>query len=623
MAEKQRLSRTLDVKKDPLDLRDVSYEPTIAQLPFRVDNRPKAPKLLDQGDEGACTGFGLAAVANFLLHNRSSPERRSPFVSPRMLYEMAKRYDEWKGEHYDGSSIRGAMKGWNKHGVCPEAAWPYDPKEAGRLTPERQQAAQRNRLGAYFRVRHLHLNHMHSALHEAGVLYASGDVHEGWRHPNRKTGRIPFSRTVIGGHAFAIVGYDEEGFWIQNSWGTDWGKGGFGHLSYDDWLENGYDCWVAQLGVPTSNSTLDESVVGGRVSTFDYIPHETAVLNDIRLHFVNLGNDGQFSHSGLYASDEQTVEEIIEEGMKPRFSSWRGPHRLMLYAHGGLTDEKAAASGINQMRQHFLNNQIYPLHFMWETGFMESVQSIVEDAMRHGRFMGWRDELKDKFQDLLDEAIELAARGLGLPIWSQMKDNARRASVDEPEGGAAYLAQRLARFAAEDGPLEIHLVGHSAGGIFHSYLIPRLLDVGLQVKTLTLYAPACTTELFKSNVLPRLRDGVERLTVFNLTDKYEQDDNVTPVYNKSILYLVSEAFERQRKAPILGMQRWLTDDAPLKRKLGAPASGGDSTVVYSVGGSRVTLASGSNSHGGFDNDRATLNSTLRIVRGSNTIKGGF
>ncbi|MGB2693974.1 MAG: C1 family peptidase [Dehalococcoidia bacterium] len=622
MAEKQRLSRTLDVKKDPLDLRDVLYEPTIAQLPFRLDNRLKSPKLLDQGDEGACTGFGLAAVANFLLHNRGGGGR-SPFVSPRMLYEMAKRYDEWKGEHYDGSSIRGAMKGWNKHGVCPETGWPYDPKDAGRLTPKRQQAAQRYRLGAYFRVRHLHLNHMHSALHEAGVLYASADVHEGWRHPNRKTGRIPFSRTVIGGHAFAIVGYDEEGFWVQNSWGADWGKGGFGHLSYDDWLENGYDCWVAQLGVPTSNTTLDESVVGGRVSTFDYIPHETAVLNDIRLHFVNLGNDGQFSHSGLYASDEQTAEEIIEEGMKPRFRSWRGPRRLMLYAHGGLTDEKAAASGINQMRQHFLNNQIYPLHFIWETGFMESVKSIVEDAMRRGRFMGWRDDLKDKFQNLLDEAIELAARGLGLPIWSQMKDNARRASVDEPEGGAAYLAQRLARFAAEDGPLEIHLVGHSAGGIFHSYLIPRLLDAGLQVKTLTLYAPACTTELFKSNVVPRLRDGVERLTVFNLTDKYEQDDSVTPVYNKSILYLVSEAFERQRKAPILGMQRWLTDDATLKRKLGAPASGGDSTVVYSVGGPRVTLASGSTSHVGFDNDRSTLNSTLRIVRGSNTIKGGF
>ena len=42
-----------------------------------------------------------------------------------MLYEMAKRYDEWPGEDYDGSSARGAMKGWHKHGVCSDEHWRY------------------------------------------------------------------------------------------------------------------------------------------------------------------------------------------------------------------------------------------------------------------------------------------------------------------------------------------------------------------------------------------------------------------------------------------------------------------------------------------------------------------
>lgn len=35
-----------------------------------------------------------------------------------MLYELARRYDEWPGEGYEGSSARGAMKGWVRHGVC-------------------------------------------------------------------------------------------------------------------------------------------------------------------------------------------------------------------------------------------------------------------------------------------------------------------------------------------------------------------------------------------------------------------------------------------------------------------------------------------------------------------------
>lgn len=38
----------------------------------------------------------------------------------------------------------------------------------------------------------------------------------------------------FGGHAVACVGYDEDGFIIQNSWGSGWGYGGLTKLPYDD-----------------------------------------------------------------------------------------------------------------------------------------------------------------------------------------------------------------------------------------------------------------------------------------------------------------------------------------------------------------------------------------------------
>ena len=47
---------------------------------------------------------------------------RAARVSPRMLYELARRYDEWPGEAYEGSSARGAIKAWAKHGVCLETS---------------------------------------------------------------------------------------------------------------------------------------------------------------------------------------------------------------------------------------------------------------------------------------------------------------------------------------------------------------------------------------------------------------------------------------------------------------------------------------------------------------------
>jgi hypothetical protein len=64
------------VTKDPLDLRDLKYEGSLRELPFKIDHRSRVPIILDQGKEGACTGFGLAAVVNFLLYNRSDSSWR-------------------------------------------------------------------------------------------------------------------------------------------------------------------------------------------------------------------------------------------------------------------------------------------------------------------------------------------------------------------------------------------------------------------------------------------------------------------------------------------------------------------------------------------------------------------
>lgn len=44
------------------------------------------------------------------------------------------------------------------------------------------------------------------------------------------------STESVGGHAISLVGYNDVGrYWIiRNSWGADWGEGGFARISYDD-----------------------------------------------------------------------------------------------------------------------------------------------------------------------------------------------------------------------------------------------------------------------------------------------------------------------------------------------------------------------------------------------------
>ena len=124
-----RIKRKLDAVPDRVDIRDWLFQPRLVALPDQVVNCDLVPDVLDQGQEGACTGFALAGVINYLLNMRRVSNR----VSPYMLYRLARRYDEWPGEGYEGSSARGAMKGWVRHGVCPHDVWPSSDLKSDRL----------------------------------------------------------------------------------------------------------------------------------------------------------------------------------------------------------------------------------------------------------------------------------------------------------------------------------------------------------------------------------------------------------------------------------------------------------------------------------------------------------
>ncbi len=179
----EKIKRKLDAVPDRIDIRDWFYQPLLSPLPDQVVNIDLVPEILDQGREGACTGFALAAVINYHLAHRNliNARNRERAVSPRMIYEMARRYDEWPGEGYEGSSARGAMKGWVAHGVCRRFSWPDELHGPEHFSYDLSDEAQHTPGGAYYRVMHTNLRDMHAALNETGILYATIMVHEGWR----------------------------------------------------------------------------------------------------------------------------------------------------------------------------------------------------------------------------------------------------------------------------------------------------------------------------------------------------------------------------------------------------------------------------------------------------------
>jgi hypothetical protein len=603
------------------------YEPTLVEVPaFRTldDYRRAQVPILDQGSEGACTGFGLATVAHYLLRTHRVG-RDATVVSPYMFYDLARRYDEWAGENYEGSSCRGAMKGWYKHGACAQPLWPKT--EAGAVLDNRRvEDAARRPLGAYFRVNHKSLVAMHSAITEAGILYASSRVHAGWQAVARD-GMIRFSETSIGGHAFAIVAYDADGFWIQNSWGPSWGKQGFGHVTYDDWLANGDDVWVARLGVPVRLVAADGTprasfAAAGRARTWSY--------PDVRPHVISIGAQGVLDPKGDIGTTPELVHEIVSRDI-PRITAGWKKKRIVLYAHGGLVKQDDALQRVNEYRDGMLGAECYPLAFIWHTDFWSTVKEILDDAAAQRRPEGYLDAAKDFMLDRLDDMLELLARVLGgREVWSKMKDKASGATL-RPDGGARQVADELAALAKADKSVEIHLVAHSAGSIFHAPLVQYLCnEAGLRVKTCTLWAPAITTARFKDAYLPLIKSGaIGRFALFQLDDRSEQDDNCAGIYHKSLLYLVSHAFEQHARVPLvdplgeplLGLQESVDADPALRALF---SNGAADRIIAPTSGLPPGNPDSSEAkhHPDFDDDRATVLATLARVLGSSRAAAG-
>jgi hypothetical protein len=613
--------RILSARRDTIDFRDKMYVPTLVEVPATrsLDSFLKLqPSILDQGQEGACTGFGLAAVANHLLKTRRDSADLPP-VSPRMLYEMAKRNDEWPGETYEGSSARGAMKGWHKCGVCAASKWPYLFDKADRnLTSERLADAQNCPLGAYFRVNHKDLVAMHSAISETGILYATSVVHKGWSAV-KSNGLIRYHAETLGGHAFAIVGYDRDGFWIQNSWGSDWGKAGFCHVTYYDWLENGSDVWVARLGAPIA---IDSSIAFSSGTFPSSQIGQSSSIADLRPHIISLGNNGLPMENGDFANTAEEIRAFISKDFPRLTATWK-KKRILLYAHGGLVGENGAVQRVAEYRKAMLDGEVYPIAFIWHSDFWSTLKNILREALGQRQSEGILDKAKDFMLDRIDDTLEPIARyASGKAQWAEMTENAKAATTNA-NGGARIVIQALKSLLAANPDIEIHLAGHSAGSVFMGPVATELAKF-TKIATCHLWAPACTTTFFKKHYLPLLKGpgrAIREFALYTLSDSAERDDHCAHIYNKSLLYLVSNAFEDEYHplkwgwpgAPLLGMEKFIRADKDIHDLFANQSA----TWILAPNSETTTLkASKSTSHGGFDDDKATVKGTLARIIGS-------
>ncbi len=620
----RRLPFIRNVVPDHLDLRDRVYLPPVVVVPgAMLEPRYRDLPVLNQGDCNGCTGFALSSVVGMLLRNagRKPAEAR---VSPYMLYSMARRYDEFPGSpNVDtGSSLRGAMKGWYKHGACAAKLWDSLSMPCAPLKDAAEDwwlDAVRRPLGAYYRVDTRSVTDMHVALNEVGILYASAVCHAGWdtgldvKIRKGSWWKIPAHKASAadGGHAFVIVGYTSEGFIIQNSWGKEWGSGGRAVLTYEDWLDNAMDCWVAQMGVVTELHEAIAQASGLRTQhgVVQLAASDTLRAHEISPYVIDMENNGDLSNTGVFRTQDADITALVTQQMARARAEWglreRAVVDVAIYAHGGLVNESEAADCAAKWIPALYASHIFPIFLMWETGALETLKNRLEDMMR-GQVQPAGGVLKSAY-NWYNERLERLLVRPGSLMWGEMKQNADALTGSPQSGGRKlYEACRASPWFAPN-KVRLHLIGHSAGSIVHSHLIERLGAQGWDFETVNFMAPAVRLDMFKEKVLPAIKSGkVKRYHQFHLEDVMEQKDPTCKIllgYGRSLLYLVAQSFEQGVVTPVLGMQKYYDAQiAPLKlanvKAWCAPADVSKSTT-----------------HGGFDDDTTTLHSIIALIKG--------
>jgi hypothetical protein len=566
--------RAFTVAKDPTDLRDRLYIPPPVSLPAEypesdqikqfLNTYTKAKLILDQGEEGACTGFGLACTVNYLRWRKLKMPPKLESVSAAMLYTFARRYDEYAGENYEGSSCRGAIKGWFHHGVCLADDWQHVEGKPSQPKYGYAKRAADNTLGVYYRIEVKAITDLQAAILQVGAIYVSGTTHDGWNMiPNKAKAPnghadlpvIPFDGrpSEIGGHAFAFVGFNAQGFILQNSWGTEWGTGGFAVLSYADWMANGMDAWVVALGVPGVMVGGMTTLAAGQAKAGSGDPSKWWDERKAYEHSIVMGNDGRVRR---YLTEDEVSRTLLHQASVLPDTWFRAQpdkrKRLVIYAHGGLNSEDDAIKRARAMGRFFEGNGCYPLFLVWKTGLMESIGDIITEAFRKqpSTGAGLGEWITDRTDLLVEKSI---GRPLARPIWSEMKENAELA-FNTTRGGDLLITALQKLVATWGDDLEIHLVGHSAGSIILGHMIDSVVKRGLSdsITSIQLWAPACTVQFANQHYAPHA-ELMKKLYLHVLSEKNERDDNVVSIYRKSLLYLVSNALETDLRTPILGM----------------------------------------------------------------------
>lgn len=213
----------LNTKPSPLDSRDWVAETIFRTreeilLPDTLDLRPKLQPIRDQGNQGTCAAQTAACMKEW---QEKIQVDLNEYLSPQFVYNLRENQDS------EGMYGRNVMQILNQNGICQESKFIY-----GTMTKpsdEIQEEAKNFAIQSYARVDTI--EGVKKALFKNGPCYVAYPVYNYGPHFWKPTTQ---GQEMLGGHAVTLVGYDENGFIVRNSWSTSWADNGYSIYPFED-----------------------------------------------------------------------------------------------------------------------------------------------------------------------------------------------------------------------------------------------------------------------------------------------------------------------------------------------------------------------------------------------------
>lgn len=211
------------MEKSPNDDRDLlakNIYNSRLRVPKNLDLRKKMNNVRNQGETAKCGAFSGASIKEW---QENQDLGFSGYFSPDYIYNKRSNKEE------SGMYARDVMKILHKYGTLPDISF--------------QDSAMDDMMATNFKIKGYAqvetIEECKKALYKDGPCLISLPMY------NKESLRMwdPKEGDGKSGHAMIIVGYNDTGFIIRNSFGEKWGADGYCVYPYDDWGSH-WEIWT-------------------------------------------------------------------------------------------------------------------------------------------------------------------------------------------------------------------------------------------------------------------------------------------------------------------------------------------------------------------------------------------